>query len=267
MKKITLLLSALFIVGTIFGQLKYLPSKTIVIILGAQNTHIDFDQFSDITFYFTPELDKLYNDAESLSDATGMKDAMKLFKKNTSSSKQEEALLAYEGTNNVIYQKGLYKTSYLFDINGIVYGKFWGAGQLFVGSDNYLIKNKSQDSEVLKSLLKDLVKKEDTRKAGKTKKGKDYSWQPGFVPTSITVVDKDGNNKNIVELVKGNAATMLVFVHINSEFDPVPGRKSGEGKDPEKYKTDVAKTMTIDKQMKDLYNIEENIYGKKLMAN
>ncbi len=264
MKKITLLLTALFLFGVTFGQMKYVPTKTIIVILGAQNPHIDYTRFSDIEFYFTPELDNLYNDAKSLSDATGMKDAMKLFKKNTSASKQQEVLNAYNGPNDVIFKKGLNKTSYLFDKEGTVYGKFWGANPEFISGDSYLVKNRSQDSETLKGLLKELVKKEDTRKLGKIKKGKDYSWQPGYKPTSITVVDKDGNNKELINLLKGNAATLLYCVHVNSKFDPVPGKESGEGKDPDKYNEDVAKTMVIDKQLKPIYDIEENIYGKKL---
>ena len=265
MKKITLLLASFLIFGLGFGQMKYLPTKTIVVVLGAQNPNIDYSKFSDIEFYYTPELDNLYNDAESLGDAMGLKDQMKLFKKNTAASKQEQVLIDYNGTNDVIYKKGLYKKSCLFDKEGIVYGKFWGAGQQFLSSDMYLVKNKSQDSEPFKTLLKELVKKNDTRKLGKIKKGKDYTWQPGYVPTTITVVDKDGNSKDIVDLVKGNAATLLCFLHINSKFDPAPGMESGKNKEPEIWQTDVAKTMTLDKQMTTLYNIEREIYGKKLV--
>ncbi len=264
MKKITLLLSALFIFGVSFGQMKYLPTKTIVVILGAQNPNIDYSKFSDIEFYFTPELDNLYKDPETLAEASGLKGGMKLFTKNTADAKQMEVLNAYNGTNDVIFKKGLSKVSYVFDKEGVVYGKFWGVNPSFTGSDAYLVKNKSQDSETLKTLLKELVKKGDTRKLGKIKKGKDYSWQPGYKPTTITVLDKDGNSKDIVELVKGNPATILYWVHVNSKFDPIPGTKSGKDQDPEEYNNAVARTMTLDKQMMPLFDIEKYIYGKKL---
>jgi hypothetical protein len=264
MKKITLLLTALFVFSLSYGQMKYLPTKTIVVILGAQNPHIDYSKFSDIEFYFTPELDNLYKDPETLAEASGLKAGMKVFKKNTATAKQEEVLNAYNGPNDVIFKRGLSKRSYVFDKNGIVYGKFWGENPTFYGNENYLIKNKSQDSEDFKTLLKGLVKKGETRKPGKNKKGKDYSWQPGYNPTSITVLDKDGNSKDLVELVKGNPATLLYWVHVNSKFDPKPGMESATEKDPEEYNNAVARTMTLDRQMRPLYDIEENIYGKKL---
>ncbi|MCK5846780.1 MAG: hypothetical protein KAG84_05020 [Bacteroidales bacterium] len=261
MKKITLLLTALFLFGLTYGQMKYLPSKTVVVILGAQNPHIDYTRFADIEFYFTPELDNLYNDAESMGDVA--RNSVRLFAKNTNESKQQAVLDAYSGKNDIIYQRSLTK-SFLFDKEGIVYGKFWGGTPLFISNDKYLIKNKSQDSEIFKTLLKELVKKGDTRKLGKIKKGKDYSWQPGYAPTSILVTDKDGNSKDIVDLVKGNPATLLYFVHVNSKFDPIPGSEKNNGQDPEDYNNAINRTLTLDKQMEPLYNIEKNIFGKKI---
>ncbi|RLD40486.1 MAG: hypothetical protein DRI86_15195, partial [Bacteroidetes bacterium] len=58
--------------------------------------------------------------------------------------------------------------------------------------------------------------------------------------------------------------TILYWVHVNSKFDPIPGTKSGKDQDPEEYNNAVARTMTLDKQMVPLFDIEENIYGKKL---
>jgi len=264
MKKITLLLAALFVFGISYGQMKYLPTKTIIVILGAQNPHIDYSRFSDIEFYFTPELDKLYKDPETLTEVTGLKDNFKLFNKNKAATKQMNILKAYNGTNDVIYKKELNIVSLIFDKEGTVYGRMWGSTPTFTASDIYSIKNRTQNSETFKTILKELVKKGETRKLGKIKKGKDYSWEPGFKPTTITVLDKDGNTKDIVDLVKGNPATLLYWVHVNSKFDPKPGMESSTEKDSEEYNNAVSRTMTLNKQMRPLYDIEMYIYGKKL---
>ena len=262
MKKLSLLLSALLIFGVSFAQMKYMPTKTIIVVLGAQNPNIDYTTFSDLEFYFTPELDGLYNDVQSMGEAA--RDGLRLFSSNTNASKQQEVLNAYNGKNDILYKKQLIRT-FLFDKDGTVYGKFWGGGTpYFNGNDKYLIKNKSQNSETFKTLLKELVKKGEIRKLGKIKKGKDYSWQPGYKPSSLMVTDKDGNSKDLVDLVKGNPATLLFFMHINSAFDPKIGAEKNNGMEPKEYNDAIARTSTIDTQMTALRDIEKNIYGKKI---
>jgi len=56
MKKITLLLTALFLFGVTFGQVKKYPPKVIIIGVGEKNPTFNEAQFPHIKFYYTPEL-------------------------------------------------------------------------------------------------------------------------------------------------------------------------------------------------------------------
>ncbi|VAW30588.1 hypothetical protein MNBD_BACTEROID07-1477 [hydrothermal vent metagenome] len=267
MKTMAILFTALLMVGVSFGQMKYKPSKVIVVVLGPKNPTFDESKFSDLHFYYLPGL-KLSKDGGIYGKASKNK------KKNAWSSvlgvgatSHAEATQNYSGEPAILVEKHISSgTAYIFDKNGLVNAEtFNGRQESFNNQTKFMVHFKkmkrSWESETFGNLMKSLVKKGETMKPPK-KYNTSHLLERKIYAFQVT--DAKGDAFDIQNLTKGNSATLLVFLYINPEFDFNKGKESGAGKKGKDYMNQVAQTAAADKQIAPLYNLEKGIFGKKL---
>ncbi len=272
MKKLALLSLAVIVsMGCMFGQMKIQPSKTVVVILGKKNPTLDEAKFPDIKFYYTPGL--------TLKDNGGIYGKKSKNKKSNAwssalgmgSTSHSEAVNEFEGTpEELVEAKVGSGYAFIFDKNGVVAAKRFASGSKaeFYKSTEFMVSfNKMQrkwESETFDKLMKDLVKKGDTTKPGKASKKPEHKYEIGYGINSAMVEDKDGNKKDITEIIKGDPATLLVFLYVSPDYDLEKAKESGKGKKGKDYSNDVAQAIAAGKQISPLYNLEEGIYGKRI---
>jgi len=110
--------------------------------------------------------------------------------------------------------------------------------------------------------MKSLVKKGETMKP--PKKSKTTSHLIGKELYAFKAADKNGTEIEMQNLVKGNPATLLLFLYISPEYDFNQGKESGAGKKGKDYMNQVSQTAAADKQIGPLYNMEKGIFGKRI---
>ncbi len=269
-QKISLLLVALFTVGMAFGQMKYKP-EVVVVILGDKNPTFDESKFPDLQFYYTPDM-KLKVSKKAAANNTSKHAWSSAL--GVGRTAHAEAHDSYYGKPDVLVENRISSGyTYILDKNGVINGKIFSGKQAEFNSQNkFLVKfNKMQrkwESETLGDLMKTLVKKGEVYEAPKKKKKKNSKppklFTVGQSVGTFQVVDKDGNRKEIQSLVKGNPATLLLFLYLNPVYDFNKGKESGAGKKGKDYMNQVAQTAAADKQVAPLYRLERQIYGKRI---
>ncbi|MBN2615925.1 MAG: hypothetical protein JXR71_09545 [Bacteroidales bacterium] len=264
MKKITFLIVALLAASFTFGQMKYKP-KVIVVVLGQHNPTFEESTFPDLQFYYTPEM--------VLKTNTILGKASKNVNKNAWStaigfgrSAGSEAHDSYTGSPEILVNKGIHSgVTYLLDKNGDIVGKTYNGEKAdFTSNTPMLVDFKKFQrkivSEPLGDLLKSLIKKGET--AGDRKKA-DYQ-DIGTKFMDFNVADVNGTEHSMSSLIKGNEATLVVFIYINSKYDLKEAKKSGAGKKGRDYMNSVAQIVAAERQIAPLYSLEKGIFGKRI---
>ncbi len=214
MKTIAILFTALLMTGISFGQMKYKP-KVVVVVLGPKNPTFDESRFPDLHFYYTPEL-----------VLKTSKKASKNLNKNAWSAAVgfgrtagAEGYDSYTGEPTVLVDKSIHSgVTYLIDKNGFIAGKsFNGEREYFTSAMQLMVSfkhfQKKWETESLGNLLKSLIKKGETVKPLK-KPAQDIATE--FV--DFKVADANGTEYDMHSLVKGNSATLVYFIYINSKY-------------------------------------------------
>jgi len=265
MKKITIFLISVLISGITFGQMKNKP-KVVVLILGTINPTLNEKNFPDLQIYYIPELE--INKPSGVSKSTN---------KNAWSSAlgmgrtaHTESHNTYTGKLHALVEKGVSSgTVYIFDKNGLINAKSFSGKQLdFNNQTKFLVKfnkmKRNWESETFSSLMKSLVKKGNTIKPRKKPKKPLKRYTIGCSIDNFEVTDKTGNKYPIQNLIKGNPATLLLFLYVNPYYNFNKGKESGTGKKGKVYMNEVAQVIAANKQIKPLSNLEEGIFGKKI---
>jgi len=269
MRKILILTVLFFAVSMTFGQMKYKP-KVVVVVLGPKNPTFDESKFPDLSFYYTPGLRLKVSGKVAANNTSKHAWSSALGVGRTAHAEDHDT---YVGKPEILLQNNISSGyTYILDKNGIINGKIFSGKQAdFNSRTNFLVKfNRTQrkwETESLGDLLKDLVKKGETYQAPKKKKKSKHPPKLFTVGQSVghfDVVNKDGTKKDIQTLVKGNPATLLIFLYINPEYDFNKGKESGAGKKGRDYMNQVAQTAAADKQIAPLFNIESGIFGKRI---
>ena len=269
MRKFSILFFTLLFAGMAFGQMKYKP-KVVVVILGAKNPTFDESKFPDLHFYYTPGLKlKMSKRAESNTNKQAWSSALGVGR--TAHAEDHDT---YVGKPEILLRNDIASGyTYVIDKNGVINGRILSGKQAQFNSQNkFLVKfNKMQrkwETETLGDLLKKLVKKGEVYEAPKKKKKKKSNppklFTVGQSVGNFDVVDKDGNKKDIQSLVKGNPATLLMFLYLNPAYDFNKGKESGAGKKGKDYMNQVAQTAAADRQVAPLYRLEKQIFGKRI---
>jgi len=265
MKKVLIVLIAVLATSLSFGQMKYQP-KVVVILLGSKNATLDESNFPDLHIYYTPEL-SLKTSAKASKNVNKNAWSSALGVGRTAGKESHDA---YMGKPQELVNKGVSSgTAFIFDKNGRVNAEtFNGKQEYFNTKTKFLVKfnklKRSWESETFGDLMKSLVKKGNTIKPAKTPKKPLKKYAIGHGINDFKVSDKDGNLHSIQSLVKGNPATLVLFLYINPEYDLNKGKESGADKKGKDYMNQVAQTMAADKQIAPLYNLEKGIFGKRL---
>jgi len=238
MKKITLLLSALFLFGVTFGQVKKYPPKVIIIGVGEKNPTFNEAQFPHIKFYYTPKL-KPAN--ESISEAGNA--ALSLLESNHIYKGEPEFVRNYW---NLISSN---KTFMLFDKESRCYT----IGPDLLRRSNDINNAICSNDKTLGDNVKAVIKKEKTVK--QNKKSIDLV-QPDNIYDDVSISIKNYYKKfrktmvgnklpdfNIVD-VKGNPTTINAV--INNEPTLVLFFELPKNLDVNKYK-DLSKEKNVGK--------------------
>jgi hypothetical protein len=269
MKTIAILFTALLMTGLSFGQMKYKPSKVMVVVLGPKNPTFDESKFPDLKFYYLPDI-KLSKNGGIYGKASKNK------KKNAWSSalgvgatSHAEKDQNYTGKPAIVVEKHIASgTVYVFDKNGLSNAEVLGAqysDDFITNQTKFMVDfNKMKrewETETFGSLMKSLVKKGETMKPPKKHK---TSHLLGRKIYAFQVTDASGKEYDIQNMTKGDPATLLMFLYINPEYDFNKGKESGAGKKGKNYMNDVSQSMAADKQIAPLYNLEKGIFGKRI---
>jgi len=270
MKKFAILVTAMIMAGVSFGQMKYQPSKVVVVVLGPKNPTLDESKFPDLHFYYTPDLKLQMSKKAAVNNSSKHAWSSALGVGRTAHAENNDT---YTGKPEILVENGI-ASGYacILDKNGIINGKIFSGKQAYFNSKtNFMVKfNRTQrkwETESLGDLLKNLVKKGETYQAPKKKKKSKHppkKFTVGQSVGSFDVVDENGTKKDIQSLVKGDPATLLLFLYINPEYDFNKGKESGAGKKGKDYMNQVAQTAAADKQIAPLFNLEKGIFGKRL---
>ncbi len=264
MKSIAIVLVTLLMAGVSFGQMKYKP-KVVVVVLGPKNPTLDESIFPDLQFYYTPDL-KLKMSKKAASNNSSKHAWSSVMGMGRTSRAESHDF--YTGQPEILAQQSVHSgTAYVFDKNGRVNAEtFNGKQEYFNNKTKFLVRfnkmKRSWESESFGDLMKSLVKKGETMKP--PKKSKTTSHLIGKELYAFNVADKNGKEVDAQSLVKGNSATLLLFLYINPEYDFNKGKESGAGKKGKDYMNQVAQTMAADKQIEPLYNLEKGIFGKRI---
>ncbi len=264
MKTVSIFLVALLLAGVSFGQMKYKPSKVIVVVLGPKNPTFDESKFPDLEFYYTPDLKLKMSKKAAANNANKHSWSSALGMGRTAHAESHDA---YTGEPAVVVEHNVQSGwVYLFDKNGRVNAEtFNGKREDFNNKTKFMVDfnkmKRSWKTESFGDLMKLLVKKGETMKPPKKFK---TSHLLGKEVYAFEVEDKDGNKADIQGITKGNPATLLLFLYVNPKYDFNQGKESGAGKKGKDYMNQVAQTVAADKQIAPLFNLEEGIFGKKI---
>ena len=264
MKSIAIFLVALLMAGVSFGQMKYKP-KVVVVVLGPRNPTFDESKFSDLQFFYTPDLKLKISKKAAANNTNKHAWSSALGMGRTSHA---EASDFYTGQPEILAQHSVHSgTAYIFDKNGRVNAEtFNGKQEYFNNKTKFLVKfnkmKRNWESASFGDLMKSLVKKGETMKP--PKKPKTTKHLIGKELYAFKVSDKSGKVVDAQSLIKGNPATLLFFLYISPEYDFNKGKESGAEKKGKTYMNEVAQTMAADKQIAPLYNLEKGIFGKRL---
>lgn len=267
-KRIAILMIAVMTTSLAFGQMKNQP-KTVVIFLGPMNSTFNEADFPNLNFYYTPDLVlKISKRASENVNKKAWSSAIGFGRTAGAEDKDVYTGLPQEIVDNSISSG----EAYLFDSEGLINAKtFSGKDADFAKSTQFLVKfnnlKRSWEAESFDNLMKTIVKKgsalQKTKKPKKEKKNAQrYDFGKDF--DDFKVVDKDGNAYGMHSLTKGNTATLVLFLRVNSEYDLNKGKESGEGKKGKDFMNQVAQTVAAEKQIAPLYNLEKGIYGNKI---
>ena len=264
MKTITILFTALLITGLSFGQMKYKP-KVVVVVLGPKNATFDESRFSDLKFYYLPDLKLKISKKAAANNTSKHAWSSALGMGRTANAENHDF---YIGKPEALINHEIHTgTSYIFDKNGRANAEILGTKEIYFNSKTKFMvgfnkMKRSWETESFGDLMKSLVKKGETMKP--PKKSKSTSHLIGKELYAFQAVDKDGNEVNVSSLIKGNPATLLVFLYISPEYDFNQGKESGAGKKGRTYMNQVSQTVAADKQIAPLYDIERGIFGKRI---
>lgn len=252
----------------IYGQMKYQPTKTVVIFLGEDNPTFDEANFPDLEFYYTPELkleDSGFGKGSDNENAKAWSSALGVGKTAASERgahfKGEPAVLVDNRVSSghaYILDKNMRIYAYAYNGDNISFNK---------GTQFLIAYNKFQgkfETESFGDIMKDMVKKGDAMKPPKKFKKNSNDFTRGKVIKDFEIKTKDGSSTSIVNILKGQEATLIVFVYLNSGYDLQEGYESGEGKKGKDYANSVAQTIAAEKQIEILYRLEKGIYGKNV---
>ncbi len=267
MQKISMLLVAVLTVSMAFGQMKYKP-KVVVVVLGPKNPTFDEAKFSNLHFYYLPDIKLsknggIYGKASKNTNKNAWSSAL-----GVGATSHAEVFQDYTGEPAILVEKHISSgISYIFDKNGRVNAELIGTHDIYFNNKTQFMvgfnkMKRSWETESFGDLMKSLVKKGETMKP--LKKSKTTSHLIGKELYAFQAVDKDGNKVDVKSLVKGNPATLLLFLYISPEYDFNKGKESGAGKKGKDYMNQVAQTVAADKQIAPLYNLEKGIFGKRI---
>ena len=256
MKKTLLLALAIVMSLGAFAQSKY-PSKVVVLFLGEKNATFDESKFPDCKFYYTPgikgEVEKVESLAGKAFGAAGVKTQGMDYKVTYSGSPAEAYSIPMGGGT-------------FFDKNGIISG-------MYKTFDNVCTSPKKNlqgvyDFENYNVFSKDFVKKGKTLKKAKKapKKPKTIFDYCGLeMPVDFEVQDAAGKKTKIKDLVKGEPLTLLYVLYLKPDYNFKAGMESGAKKSGKKYINDVLNTGAGIKRLKTLIEIEESIFGHRVV--
>jgi len=252
----------------IYGQMKYQPTKTVVIFLGENNPTFDEANFPDLEFYYTPELkleDSGFGKGSDNENAKAWSSALGVGKTAAS-----ERGAHFKGEPAVLVDNRVSSGhAYILDKNMRIYAYAYNGDDIsFNKGTQFLIAyNKFQgkfETESFGDIMKDMVKKGDAMKPPKKFKKNSNDFTRGKVIKDFEIKTKDGSSTSIVNILKGQEATLIVFAYLNSGYDLQEGYESGEGKKGKDYANSVAQTIAAEKQIEILYRLEKGIYGKNV---
>lgn len=260
MKTISIFIIAMLASTLTFGQVKYQP-KVIVVVLGPHNPTLNEANFPDLNFYYTPDLVLKKGRASKNVNKNAWSSALGIGR-----AAAHESNDSYTGSPEAIVENGLHSgTAYLFDKNGISNAEtFSGEREYFTNKTIFMTKfnklKRKWDGESMGDLLKLLVKKGESVKQPK----KLTAHVLGREIYNFQVSDINGKQHDIQDLVKGNPATLALFLYINPEYDLKEAMNSGKGKKGRTYMNQAAQFMAAQRQINPLYNLEQGIFGKRL---
>ena len=208
MKKVVLILVAVFTFVVTYGQIKKYPPKVVIIGIGEKNPTFNEKQYPDLKFYYTPQLvPQNENISETAAAAASLSDGVKILYKG-----QPEFLSNL--WNNVISNNFFM----LFDSKSQCYT----LGYDLLRQNNDIGNRLCIDKKTLNDHVKDVVKKGKVIKPNKkeiiVQKKKFNKTMVGNELPDFNVVDIDGNSISINSVIN-NEPTLLVFFNLPKNID------------------------------------------------
>ena len=252
----------------IYGQMKYQPTKTVVIFLGDQNPTFDEADFPDLEFYYTPDMkikDSGFGKGSDNENSRAWSSALGVGK-----TAATERGANFTGEPAVLVENRVSSGhAYILDKNQRIYAYAYNGYDIsFNKGTSFLIEyNKFQgkfETESFGDIMRDMVKKGEAMKPPKKFKKNSDDFTRGKVIKDFQVTTKDGSSTSIADVIKDQDATLIVFAYLNSGYDLQEGYESGEGKKGKDYANSVAQTIAAEKQIEILYRLEKGIYGKNV---
>lgn len=265
MKALSIILFVVLTATISFGQMKNQP-KVVVVFLGPMNSTFSESDFPDLSFYYTPELQLVISEkASSNTNKKAWSSALGIGRTAGAEGKDNYTGNPQELVDNSVSSG----TAFLFDSEGLINGKtFNGEQEYFVKATNFLVNfnnfKRQWEVETFADLMKTIVKKGSAvQVSNKPKKGlNNERYATGKEFDDFTVMDKDGSAHGMHSLIKGNTATLVLFLRVNPEYNLTKGKDSGEDKKGKEFMNDVAQTVAAEKQIAPLLALEKGIFGK-----
>jgi hypothetical protein len=256
MKHLALISLALILSAGVFAQAKY-QAKVVVLFYGEKNATFDESKFPNCNFYYTPgitaEVKEIKGASNRMLGAAGIKKEGTAYDINFSGTPTE----AYS-----VHMAG----GYFFDKNGAICGNYRDM-------DNIILSPKKNLQGVYertnyKSFSKDFIKKGKTVKKAKKdpKKPKTlFDYHRLEMPNDFEVVDAEGKKFSIKDIVKGEPLTLMYVLYIKPDYDFKAGMESGENKTGKQFINDAINTNSGIKKLAPIMDIEEGIFGNKVV--
>ncbi|NPA35908.1 MAG: hypothetical protein GXO47_03560 [Chlorobi bacterium] len=276
MKKLTLLVLALFMaMGSLFSQIKYKPD-VVVLFLGEKNPTFDESKYPDLKFYYLPEI-KMVPSRETKEKKTI---AGKIIKATFGSTPDNIPT----GQPEEIIKLGVNeKDAFLFDKNGTFTGSAWGGFDIAergINEQAFLTCGKRKtvttdgkyyEYSKFEDLAKNYIKKGKTNNKkinnGKPKKNSNpdhYKYLYGKKWPDFKVKDASGKEYSFNEIVSGKPLTLVYVVHLNKDTDLNAAYESGKDKTGKEYVNDVWSSLAGGSQIYTLALIESQVFGHKV---
>ena len=199
MKLKNLFLIAILTLGsfTVFAQISKLAPNVVVIGIGEKNATLDENQYPNLKFYYTPELNNITEE--------------------TFSGKPE--FLVTLGND-----KNLKETFMLFDKNGVCVTQ----GYRLLSQNNDIGAKLCVDKDNLQNHLKTYVKKgKEGKESSKEMKLKKSDYMIGYKMPEFNVTTPSGEEVSFSSIVEGQA-TLIVFFQLSSDIDIAEGKKADQ---------------------------------------